>query len=79
MIYGHLEREHPWTTVAAQVHFKGSKVLITQGKQLKGTPSVANFVVPNNSTKSAMLGPYFGCPGSLFGPYVKGERGCNEL
>ena len=30
MIYGHLEREHPRTTEAAQVHFKGGKVLITQ-------------------------------------------------
>ena len=28
MIYGHLEREHPRTTVATQVHFKGSKVLL---------------------------------------------------
>ena len=75
MIYGHLEREHPRTTVAAQVHLKGSKVLIAQGKQLKGTPSVANFVVPNNSTKSAILGPYFERTGSLFGHYVKGGSG----
>ena len=30
MIYGHLEREHPRTTEAAQVHFKGGKLLITQ-------------------------------------------------
>lgn len=33
MIYGHLEREHPRTSVAAQVHFKGRKVTIIKGKQ----------------------------------------------
>ena len=44
MIYGHLEREHPRTTVATQVHFKGSKVLI--GKQLLGTPFVTLFSYP---------------------------------